>query len=93
MGSQMKVCAIYNILFTRMNYLWLGNTKETVRQIKVCVIYDIRFTRMNCFRLGNATETVQPDQGVYARQAHVLIKIRMRDGNNERTRLMEQDVC
>ena len=60
----MKVCAIYNIRFTRMNCLLLGNTKETVSQIKVCAIYGIEFTRMNCFGLGNATETVQPDEGV-----------------------------
>ena len=38
-GSQMKVCVIYSIRFTRMNYFWLGNTKETVSQIKVCAIY------------------------------------------------------
>ena len=52
-------CAIHIIRVTRMNCLWLGNTKETVSQIKVCVIYDIRFTRMNCFRLGKRTKTVQ----------------------------------
>src|SRR5215216_5290312 len=45
MGCQMKVCAIYGIEFTRMNYLRLGNTKEMVSQIKVCEIYGMRFTR------------------------------------------------
>ena len=57
-GSQMKVCAIYNIRFTQMNCLWLGNTKETVSQIKVCVIYIMQFTRMNCLRWDKRTETV-----------------------------------
>ena len=45
MGSQMKVCAIYNIRFTRMS-----NPIETVNQIKVCAIYGIQFTLMNLLR-------------------------------------------
>ena len=49
----------YNIRFTRMNYLWLGNAKETVSPIKVCAMYSIRFTRMNCLWLGKRTEMVQ----------------------------------
>ena len=57
--SQMKVCVIYGIQFTLMNYLLLGKATETVSQIKVCVIYDIRFSRMNCFRLGKRTYMVQ----------------------------------
>ena len=61
----MNVCAICSIRFTRMNYLWLGNTKETVSQIKVCVIEGIRFRRINSLRLGNKTETGNPDQSVY----------------------------
>ena len=63
-GSQMKVCAIYNIRFTRMNCLCLGKTKEMVSQIKVCVIEGICFRRIKCLRLGNITETGQPDQSV-----------------------------
>ena len=59
MGSQIKVCAMYSIQFTRMNCLWLGNTKETVSQIKVCAMYDMRFTRMNCLRWDKRTEMVQ----------------------------------
>ena len=58
-GSQMKVCAIYNIRFTRTNCFWLGNTKETVSQIKVCAIYSMRFTQMNCLLWAKRTETVQ----------------------------------
>ena len=39
MGSQMKVCVMYNIWFTWMNCLRLGNTKEMVSQMKdVCDI-------------------------------------------------------
>ena len=37
-GSQIKVCAIYDIQFTRMYYLRLGNATETVNQIKICAI-------------------------------------------------------
>ena len=43
----MKVCAIYSIRFTRMNYFLLGNTKEMVSQIKVCAIYNIQLTLIN----------------------------------------------
>ena len=64
MGSQMKVCAIYSIWFTRMNCLRLGNTKETVSQIKACVIEGIHFRRINYLRLGNIIEMGQPDQSV-----------------------------
>ena len=35
----------------------------------------------------------QPDQRVCARRTLILIKISVCDGNNERARLMEQDVC
>ena len=54
----MKVCVMYNIQFTRMNCLWLGNTKETDNPIKVCAMYNIRFTQMNCLWLGNTKEMV-----------------------------------
>ena len=38
MDSQMRVCAIYGIQFTRMNCVWLGNTIEKVQLNKICVI-------------------------------------------------------
>jgi hypothetical protein len=46
----MRVCAIYDIQFTRMNCVRLGNTIETVSQIKVCAMKGIQFTQMSYLR-------------------------------------------
>ena len=52
-------CAMQGILFSSINYLGWGGTKDTGSQMKACAIYNIRFTEMNCVWLGNTMETVQ----------------------------------
>ena len=56
-GSQIKVCVIYGIRFTRTNCFRLGNTTETVQLNKMCVICGIQFTWMNSLRWAKRTQT------------------------------------
>ena len=52
-GSQMMVCAIYSIRFTRMNFVSSGNTMETVRLNKMCVIGGKQVHNQKCVRSIN----------------------------------------
>ena len=49
-GSQMKDYAMYNIRFTRMNCVWLGNTMETIQLNKMCVICGKQVRNQKCVR-------------------------------------------
>ena len=58
MGSQMKVCAIYNIRFTRMNCVWLGNSMEMVQLNKKCVIHGKQVRNQKSVRRPIITQTI-----------------------------------
>ena len=54
----MKVCAIYGMRFTRMNYLRRDKRTETDQYIKMCVIRGKQVCNQNCVRRPIITQTI-----------------------------------
>ena len=56
--SQIKVCAIYGMRFTRMNYLLWAKRTEMVQYNKICVIRGKHVCNHKCVRRRIITQTI-----------------------------------